>query len=188
MRYLISCMIPLCLILAPVAIPGAEGDLAKARSELDLARTYKYKNYKNDSKFFFHATGTTGDVNAPASYKDLVDQFPKPLEADPQKRSPQELYRSAIEILTGLVADGETGPAAALLRDALAEYIEGEILVGNQDLIDALRSRFPRVDDKGKPTESLKPSVLVDSADAHFRSALDSLRALRTARPIPRWR
>ncbi|MDB5352128.1 MAG: hypothetical protein JWN86_3375 [Planctomycetota bacterium] len=174
-----SSWIIVALIAGRGAAIGAEGDLASARAEIELARTYKYKDYKNQSSFFFHATGTTGDVKAAASYDDLIAQFQKRLEADkPGKRTPQELYRSAINTLTRRVASGESGEAAEWLRDGLAEYIEGETLVGNQSPIDALRSQFPRINKEGKATESLEPADLVNKADARFRDALDALRVL----------
>src|SRR5205823_2562185 len=128
---------------------------------------------------FFHAVG--GDVGnkerlpTAATYEDLVANYEKPLKAiqDATGRPPRELFRSAIRRLTAI--SNENPLALPVLRDATAEYIEGESLLGNDKLIKALRSRFPGNDEKGTPPT---PEERLVAAGENFQFALDALRVL----------
>jgi hypothetical protein len=169
---------------------GAEIDVSKevarAGQELQLARTYKYKKADDGKEYFFHAVGggegKKEKLKLAPTYSDLLKSYRTPLSRaqDTLMRTPRDLFQSAVMRLTSVMKTQPSRETARLLRDAVSEHIEGESLLGNDALINALRSRFPKVNKEGKPEESLEPPELLRASSKYFQSALDALEVLST--------
>ena len=153
------------------------GPFALAVRESQLARSYKFKDAdsSNKDKFFHAVGGDKAELPTAASYKEMIDNYTKPLAPaqDPNARTPRALYKSAIERLTALADAKPNGAAVPYLRDALIELVEAETLIGNDKLIAALQTRFP-----GRNQRPADPADLLADAGTDFQIALDALAVL----------
>ena len=119
-------------------------ELETVKTVLNLARQYKYAT-AGPLNFSEEVTDANMSVPVTQSHKQKIDAYEAPL--DPQLegangRSPRDCYRDAIYQLSDMLwkvpAETNDDPRIQMLRTTIAEYLEAEMLLGNQKLLDAV--------------------------------------------------
>lgn len=167
----------LALILGGTALDLRAEALTDALEELRIARNYKVLQIAPELTFNQQDEDGKKLELAP-TYEDLIEQYLAESPTDPAEppRTPRQLFRDSIQnFLVALDENPGSRVAREGLRDALAEYIEGQSLIGNDALVQALRARFPRLDSEGNSLEDLEPDALLELSSHRFELAMDEL-------------
>ncbi|MBI4606043.1 MAG: hypothetical protein HY721_29100 [Planctomycetes bacterium] len=180
LRLLTGCLLTFLTVAAQPAA-AVDGVLETAKRDLALARTYKVFEIDGITYFFNQQDENGQKIALAPTYDDLIQKYREPVPTDPMtpRRTPRQLFKDAIAgFRQCLRADPTSRKAREGLRDAIAEFLEGQSLIANDAFVNALRARFPRVNPNGDPLELLDPHGLLELAARRFEEALDELEAL----------
>ncbi len=133
-------------------------------AKLDAARLYR-KDWR--------------DTNTPKSYDQIISAYTTDSPDDAYTGTPQQLFlEAANEFRNELIVPEDVTPdadklaqAAWGLQESLNEYMVGQLLLGNDDLVEGLRARF--IDKQND--EVPDPLTLLTESEAKFQSGIDQV-------------
>lgn len=170
----------------------ADAERAVALAEYQLAKSYmRLADAQPPFREVTEGSGAEIKAKVSVNFSKAITKYRDEALKDDQHippRTPQVLFRSAIQRTHQLVMADHSVRNKELLRDMVSDYVEAQTMLGNAAFLEAFASRFPRNEKSTVPPKATKgvkagdrsslEAALLIYADQEFRHANDAISLL----------